>query len=380
MFVQMQINTLTKKEHQEFYDVVVALCQREQVQLEEKNDVVSIHACPQGVITIEEKEGAISCSSSTRHGGPGYHAFVVDFFLDIQTELGKQFELYDDLNYDQDGNFDRLVQIYEDEITYLKGLLLNSEDMLRVNTIYDETLFYPMVKEGKVPTILGYLDKETLKRMSEKDLMPYFYIWNDWDKDAQYYRQVALYRYVKEGLKEYTNINELSIKYAHEICDMLELAHSLDPYIPLPMDIYQELLSYVDRKPILTECVSMDQEIKPYRMSDVYHLYDDLQIVAHGASLRSVDKVSQSLCIMAPYTQEEHWHWLIQASHNPNICEYLENEDSKQIQQDDHLIIEAKKEKEGKPIYFHCVIADEKDLDYIQFCIKNSQWMPSVGS
>lgn len=380
MFVQMQIDKLTKKEHQEFYDVVVALCQREQVQLEEKNDVVSIHACPQGVITIEEKEGTISCASSTRHGGPGYHAFVVDFFLDIQTELGKQFELYDDLNYDQDGNFDRLVQIYEDEITYLKGLLLNNDQMLRVNTIYDETVFYPLEKEGYVPTILGYLDKETFQRMSEKELMPYFYIWNDWDKDAQYYRQVALYRYVKEGLKEYTAINELSIKYANEICDLLELSHSLDPYIPLPMEIYQELLSYLDRKPTLTECVSMNQDIQPYRIEDVYHLYDDLQIVAHGASLRSVDRVAQSLCIMAPYKEDQHWHWLIQASHNPGICGYLEDEDKKQIQQEDHWILEAKKEGAGDPIYFHCVVADKKDIDYVQSCINRSQWMPSVGA
>lgn len=378
MFVEMRVHNPSNKETQELYEILFALCKREEIQWEEKGEQVIITPCPQGQIIVQEKGRDISLSSTTRYAGPGFHAFVVEFMLDVQTETGRSFDLYDDLNYDQDANFDRLVQIYEDEIAYIKGLIKEHPDLVRMNTIYQTTEFYPLQKKGMIPTIRGYLDQERFFKMSEKELMPYFYLWNDWDKDAQYYLQTALYLYVKENMGTYTFVHHTGSKYANEVCDYLELAHSLDPYLALPMEIYQECIQMTERKDEIQECISMDEEIKPYRIEPVYHLYENLQIAADGAALRSIDPINQALCLMAPYLDEEQWHWLIQASLSPSICGDIDSlQEELRIQKEqEHIIVDAARTIDGVKVYFHCALADEKDIPLIESYIDQSRLAP----
>lgn len=124
MYVQLICKNRTNKEKDELYEVLGALALREQVQIEERGDMVEIDACPQGKIQVYEDGRDVILTSNTRHAGPGFHAFVVDFFQDIQQELPGDYEMMDELEFDKDGDFHRIVHRYQDEIEYLRGRLL----------------------------------------------------------------------------------------------------------------------------------------------------------------------------------------------------------------------------------------------------------------
>ena len=111
MFVQLLCKDRNQKEKDELYQVLAALAHREQLQIEERGDIVELDVCPQGKIQVSEEGRQVIMSANTRHGGPGFHAFCVDLFLDIQHELPGDYELIDDLELDKDGNFHRIFHL-----------------------------------------------------------------------------------------------------------------------------------------------------------------------------------------------------------------------------------------------------------------------------
>ena len=76
-----------EKEMNELYEVLGLIARREEVQIEDRYDHVDILVCPQGKIVVTEEDGDMVLRANTRHAGPGFHAFVVDIFKDIQEEV-----------------------------------------------------------------------------------------------------------------------------------------------------------------------------------------------------------------------------------------------------------------------------------------------------
>ncbi|MDD7280815.1 MAG: hypothetical protein PUH10_02290 [Erysipelotrichaceae bacterium] len=384
MFVQLYCLERNEKAKNEIYEVLGLLCKREQIQIEDKGEIVEITVCPQGKITVTEQDDTVVLSATTRFAGPGFHAFVVEFFMDVEEEIEGKYELKDDLYYD--GDFNALCSIYEDEIVYLKDLLLKNEDMQKQNYCYQQTFFLPMNDSKSIITPIGKIDKEEFRQMSPKELMPYFFIWNQWDKDAQYYKNAALYLLATQGAGKYTNMNETTEKYAKEICDFVELAYQQDANITLPVNEYNYICEQLDRKPKLENAKKMEQEVYQYRLKEVYHLFDNVRILANGLVERCFDVTSQSLCLSCPYEDETNWHWLIQVSKNDSICMHLnELEQTKPIsykgkdiqihvyEEDGYYVLEAiVKQKEN--IYFHCVSQEESSIPYLTQCIKQSEF------
>ena len=389
MFVQMYCENRSQKDKDEIYEVLGLLCRREEIQIEDKGDSVEITVCPQGKIVVTEEDDQVILSANTRHAGAGFHAFVVEFFLDIQEEIEGKYELNDDLSYD--GDFNRLCEIYEDEIVYLKDVLLNNDLVQSQNYMYDETFFLPLNDHRSIITSIGKLDKEEFKIMDPKALLSYFYVWNEWDKDAQFFKNAALLTLAKEGAGKYTNMNETTIKFANLICDYIELAYENDPMISLPMKEYNSICALLERKNKLENAKQMEEEVIQYRTKEVFHLFEDVKVVAHGMAERSYDPTNQSLCLMAPYLDDESWDWLIQASKESDICVH-KNEllDKKPIvyrnkemyvetyKEDGYIVIEAIVVQGDRTLYFHCTIANEKNIPYITQCIKESEFQQGI--
>ena len=128
MFVQMICKDRNEKEMNELYEVLGLIARREEVQIEDRYDHVDILVCPQGKIVVTEEDGDMVLRANTRHAGPGFHAFVVDIFKDIQEEVPGEYELIDDMEFDKDEDFDRLSSMYEDEMDYIRGVLLENEN------------------------------------------------------------------------------------------------------------------------------------------------------------------------------------------------------------------------------------------------------------
>lgn len=384
MFVQLICPNRNEQEKNEIYQVLGLLCKREQIQIEERLDCVEILVCPQGKIQVTEKGKDVFLSATTRFAGPGFHAFVVEFFFDLQEEIEGNYEFKDDLNYD--GDFDALCSIYEDEIVYLKDLLLKNSDMQTQNYMYEQTYFLPLNDSHSILTPIGKIDKEEFKQMDEKSLLPYFYIWNEWDKDAQFYKNAALFELCNYGAGKYTLMNESTLKHANQICDYIECAYQMDASISLPLKEYKYLCQQLERLNKCANGVQMEQEIYQYRLKEVYHLFSNVKVVCHGWAERSYDPVSKALVLMAPYQKDTEWHYMIQASLYPYICtkqSQLEQGQSilyrnKQIQiqtlkEENHYEIEAII-KEKSTLYFHCVCQEEKYIPYLTQCIKESEF------
>lgn len=385
MFVQLICKDRNEKEINELYQVIAALCHRENVQIEDRIEQVEITVCPQGKIIIKENDGELDLGANTRHAGAGFHAFVVDFFKDIQEEMPGEYELIDDLQYADDEDFDKLQATFEDELDYLRGLLKKETQMRQKNYMYDETFFLPMEKDNAIITSVGHIDTEEFASLTLDDLVDSFYVWHNWDKDARFYKNAALTLLAKEGVGMYTMMNETTEKFAHEICDYIELAHEKDENITLPLKEYHQLSSLLHREEKIENGNKMEQEVNQYRLKEVYHLFQNAKVVALGTCERSYDPVSLSMNLMAPYEEIEDWRWLMQASLQPHIIfdlKKLESQESKQkdkktIQtlewkEDNCSVLEAIIKQAENTLYFHVVMADPNEMNYLKTCIEQS--------
>lgn len=387
MFVRMNCKECNQKRKDELYQVFGALAQREKMQIEEVGDEVQIYACPEGIIHILEEDDQIIIEANTRHAGCGFHAFVVEFCCDVQEEIEGEYDLQDDLDYASNHDFQRLFQIYEDEITYLKDLLIKNPEIRTQNYLYESTYILPLEKDQRIPTAIGDLDLKDFANRSEMELMDSFYVWNDWEKNARFYKNAALLLLAKEGVGPFTTMDEKTIKYADEICDYIELAYQWNPDTSLPVKAYQDLCAILGRENQLKSPIEMEEETIQYRNSEVYHLWEDFKLVAHGASQRSIDPVNEALCLTSPYQKIDQWDWFIMASKKDAILERKEEllkEEMKSYQnkkiamityKDTVDTIEAILQDKDKFLYFHCVVFDPKDLSYIQQCIKESGFL-----
>lgn len=387
MFVQLFCKDRNQKEKDELYQVLGAIAHRENVQIEERGDVVEIDVCPQGKIIVHEEDREVILSANTRHAGAGFHAFCVDIFMDIQQELNGEFELVDDLEFDQDGNFHRLHHLYEDELDYLRGNLVKREPVFYKNYLYDETYFLPMEKENAIATPIGYIDTKEFLHMNPHDLMDLFYVWNEWDMDASYYKNAALTLLAKEGYGPYALMNDHTHKMANMICDYIELAYKMDSSIPLPVKEYRFYIQLLQREDQLKDPVNMEQEVYQYRLMEVYHLFENVKVVALGSCERSYDPVTQSLCLMSARKEEHEWDYLIQVSKQPLICSQLDQLEKKEpiqyrdkavwiheYKEDGIFFLEAKIVSMEEELFFHCTLKEEKQIPYLKQCIKESEF------
>lgn len=385
MFVQLICKNRDQKEMDELYEVLGALCAREGVQIEDRGHDVEILVCPQGKISVVEDGKDMVLSANTRHGGPGFHAFVVGLFEDLQEEVPGDYELNDDLEYNKDGDFHRLIHLYENELDYVRDLILHEPGFKDRNYMFDETYYLPRTDEKKILTATGDLDEDEFASKNLDDLMDHFYVWNNWDRDGRFYRNSALTLLAKEGYGEFSKMNDQTEKIAEEICDDLEIAFHEDPTLPLPLDAYRQLIKLLNRENKLEGAVEMDREAVSYRTREVYHLFEDARVVAPGTAERSYDPATQSVFLMAPYKEDQEWNWLIQASKQPSILPDLHSVEEQQpevlgdktIYMEEARIdgienVDAIIEQDGRRLFIHALARSAAEADYLKACIRQS--------
>lgn len=358
----------------EIYEVLGALCEREGVQIEDRGENVEILVCPQGKIVVREEDKDLILSANTRHGGPGFHAFVVDLFKDVEEEVPGDYEMIDDMDYAADGDFEHLVQAYETELDYVRKLILQEPEFRNRNYLFDETYYLPKPEEGKVLTSTGDLDEEEFRNKPLEDLMDNFYVWNDWDRDGRFYRNSALTLLAKEGHGDFSGMNDQTEKIADEICDDLEIAFRLDPTLPLPLKAYEQLTNQLHRENKLKGALEMDKEAVQYRTREVYHIFEDARVVAPGTAERSYDPATQSVFLMAPYQDDQEWTWLIQASKQSSILPdvSLVMDQTPITTKEGNVVWMYSYDQDGAH-YIDAVIRDDESYLYIHALAKTTQ-------
>ena len=386
MFVQLICKDREEKQMEELYEVLGALCQREGVQIEDRGNRVEILVCPQGKIVTREDGKDLILSSNTRYGGPGFHAFVVDLFKDVEEEIPGDYELMDDLEYDKDEDFHRLTHVYENELDYMRNLILDEPGFRNRNYMFDETYYLPKNEDGRINTSAGEMDEKEFRTKPLDELMDNFYIWNNWDRDGRFFRNAALTLLAKESYGEFSKMNEQTEKVAEEICDDLEIAFRLDPTLPLPLDAYKALIAILNRENKLEGAIEMDKEASSYRTREVYHVFEDVRLVAAGTAERSYDPTTQSVFLTSPFTEDQEWAWLLQASKQPSILPRLDavEEQEPNVRDDGSVLwmdeytedgiptIDAMIRDDEQKLYIHGVAKSQAEIDYLKSCIEQS--------
>lgn len=304
----------TEKDFEGYVGLLKELCESWKLKIEAYENFALIDVCPEGFVEVSYEDQFLSISAQTNVAGPGFHAYICDFFQAIIEKSPVELSVSDPTNYYQERNFEKLqkdifYRWLKDISAYIEE---KQEDYANLCISWPMDYYQPKPKKGYVVTPMGYISVQDFIHQDVETLAQRFFIWNHMGRDAHYYRSAALNLMWKECYFEYTNMNEYTEKQADLILDLLEIAHEKDPQLPLPMDEYEFLCEIKGRTPKITDGKRMItlQEIG-YRKDTVEFHFGNWAIPAHGCAEKSFDDANQTLYLMAPYKQaDEPWKWM----------------------------------------------------------------------
>lgn len=387
--MEVVLNAAIKDEKQknELYEVLHLISKQEKLQLEEQGDRVVLSICPQGRIECVEEGNRMRLYAHTMHGGPGFHAYCAALLAWLKEECEASCVLSDDCGYTQHADFDRLK--YESFYPWLRDLrrMLLEEEALRQRNYYFASSFYlPIAKEDQIITPCGYIDRHEFAQMDEESLAHSFFLWNEEERDARYYKNCALHLLAKESYGAYARMNETSEKYASLIIDYVEIAYEKDPTLSLPLEQYRQLCQVLGRKAMIADGVQMEEEVHQYRLQEVWHLFHEWRLYAPGCCERSYDAVHDELYLMAPYADaEQGWEWMWRVASHAKEAAAWERPLSAHVwgtetsggwlavqEQEDHYMLRGIITSGKERLYLTIAVRQEKDLAYLEACVRQS--------
>lgn len=325
---------LEKEEEREGFSLFLQeLCDNKKIKMEDYDVSVMIDVCPEGYIECSYEGLFITIVAQTNVAGPGFHAFVCRFVDDILQEGCIDFEVSDPTKYYFERNFEDLKYTYfyqwlKNISTYVEETKESSDD---ISVSWPLEYYHPKVQKGSVITPMGYLPCEEFVFGDMEALAQSFFIWNNLEADALYYRNCALSLLWKECFFTYSAMNEYSDKIANMIIDYIEAAYDVNNEIALPLATYRMLCESVEREILIVEGNEVEIEHLGYRKQVVAFDFEHWTIPVHGCSEKTFDKSTQTLHFMAPYERADTpWSWMIKANaytfekDTPSFLEILE--------------------------------------------------------
>lgn len=306
-----------EKDREQFSQYLKDVCEKKKVHIEDYDTTLMMDICPEGYIECSYEGTFVSIVAQTNVAGPGFHAFVCSFFDEVIMNSPIAFEVSDPTKYYEERNFENLKYKYfyqwlKDIAGYVKD---NHQELNNLMISWPMDYYQPIGKDGYVVTPMGYISVEDFTHLDIEELAQRFFIWNDLDFHAGYYRNCALTLLWKECFFEYSSMNEYSDKMANMIIDYIEAAYEKDDTMPLPMKEYHELCEAIHREDIIHHGIDMNLNDIGYRRYMVSYPFGNWRIFVPGCSENGYDEKSQTLHFMAPYKQsEDGWKWLIKAN------------------------------------------------------------------
>ncbi len=266
------------------------VCERERIPFEIENHQGEIYLCPCGVIDVKIENYFAVLKTNTALAGPGYHVAVVELFDKIMNEEGVYLSMDDECDYLEDHDFERIKQMYF--IPYMSQLMRQFSNMKEEDQAtygWDERSYLPVAKENTVITPYGYISGKQAGSYSIDTACQNFYIWNEIEKDAYFYRNSALVSLWCDCLFENSLYDEKSLNVSKSICDALEKAHELDPLCALPVDEYQQLCKLLHRKNKIFDVDQYPKGAVGYHREFVFYVYGNWFLYFQGNALQSFD-------------------------------------------------------------------------------------------
>lgn len=405
MSIELELTgTLEKESERELFSgILKSICEEMKVKMEDYDTYVMIDVCPEGAIECCYEKCFISITAQTSNVGPGFHAFVCTLFDEILKDGTVSFEVSDPTNYYFDRNFENLK--YKHFFTWLKSIAI----YVKESTIEDLYLswpkgyYLPLTKKGFVVTPMGYIKINDFKSLEIEELAEKFFIWNDVKRNAKYYRNCAMTLLWKECYYEYSTMNDDTDKIAETILDYLEAAYECDDTIALPMQIYQDLCTSLQREILIHDAQDMELSEIGYRRGSVLHQFKNWTIPAHGCCELSYDRTTQTKHFMAPYkNQDDPWKWMIKANaytyekEEPTFINSLQdpqddnhyftikNEDCEirgtVVNQEEYYSMIVQVNSGMDTLFLECIIRNETDIEMIKNWCAEIRYHPSVSN
>ncbi len=298
--------------------MVSQLAEQWQLKMEMMESYAIIDVCPEGMIQLSYEDGYLTIAAQTNVAGPGFHAYVCDFFHAIVERSPLPLTVEDPTNYYTHHQFDRLVkEVFHRWLREIGNYIRetkNQEDRDQICLSWPVDYYVPQPKKGCVVTPMGYIRIDDFLDQDLDTLAEQFFVWNHLSRDSAYYRNAALNLLWKECYFEYSNMNEMTEKQADTILDYLEIAHRLDPHLALPMKEYVQLCEIRQREKRIHDAAELHfaQPIG-YRRELVHVRFGHWSVPVSGYAQESVEENTQTLYLIAPYRcMEEPWQWLVQ--------------------------------------------------------------------
>lgn len=244
-----------------FQESLDAVAARNSMPVSHTEDFSDLSVCRLGNIffnfeqTEDGVEVAVDCQTNLL--GAGFHKAAIELADELMRQSGLQFEVEDETDYYAHRDFERMRN--EHFYPWLRSIVdlcqkKMKEDYSMFAVCWDINKYMPQEIEGCIVTPFGRFRPEHFAERIEQEgieaLAGEFFMWNNVERDASFYRNTALnalwedcYFMPSARSNEDAEINAF-------ILANLEKAAAMDASLPFPKEDYLTVCRLADKSPI----------------------------------------------------------------------------------------------------------------------------------
>lgn len=203
--------------------------------------------CPEGFLWMSWKGKQLAGDCQTNIAGPGFHAAVI-YFLELFAARGKlKLRVKDQTGYYADRDFERMRREYfypwfKRLLNAVVGRQLGADGGL---VCWPSDYYLPVRQPGIVMTHIRGFGSLELKGIVQSGLTGAFakdfFIWNNEEKDAWYFRNCGLVLLNQQCYFKPSGRSREDMMVNREVIRLLEKTMELDPSVPFPIEEYKEV-------------------------------------------------------------------------------------------------------------------------------------------
>lgn len=324
--------------------------------------------CPEGFLWMKWEDKELTGNCQTNVAGPGFHGAVVHFLELLAARKNFRLYLNDPTGYYDNRDFKNLRKnyFYRWFEQMLSKVIDQAEEGKEQLVCWPLNYYLPSEQKDTVMTHIRRFSLKELRGIAHSGLsMAFakdFFVWNEEEKDAYYYRNCALVLLNQECYFMPSKRSPEDEKINQKIIALLERALSKDRRIPFPLDAYLEVCRLAGHCPENTDDITVMPMDYPVgcRKELIYRTIGKMRFALPGhylydtTSVRNSEKYYDGLAdgwhefyICAVNTKEKA-QFQEQAYNHDNIKQVIDFEAGKASGK---IAVYRAKERDGQMVY-----------------------------
>lgn len=267
-----------------------------------------LYFCPHGYISFRMRDSQLEGECQTNIAGAGFHAAVIDFLEELTRKAGYTLELYDPTGYYETRDFERLrnESMYSWLANTLNTVLSHQNYETALAVAWDSADYIPQTEGGMIFTPMGLYGYQELCNLVERrdirGLANEFFIWDDRNKTARYFRNSALALMWHDCYFMPSKRSPQDAQINDRILGLLRKAVRMDDDMPFPQKEYLELCRLAEKKPLDISHVpnyTIFHQIG-YRRGILLERVGPFRVPVSGKFLREYDSENDAVVFVSP--------------------------------------------------------------------------------